>query len=168
MLLITTSTISQAATLFRTSTTVATEKLGFSSAICSSDLALRSRPNNTLWGFRLLFDDFDISVRAPIVSSSSLTAFNKDVLLTPMRLTSFLFDVLETHGLRGPVKAAPRREAKRLAAQEQDNSQARPIEVGGHAWLIARQSARERTEASLLAPPLPGWRPWSRLKSGAR
>jgi len=113
MLLIATS-ISQAATLFRTSTTVANEKLGFSSSTCSSDLALRSRTNNTLCGFDLLFEFLDFSSRAPIVSSSSFTARNRDFLLARMWLdTSFLFDVLETRGLRGPVKAAPGREAKR-------------------------------------------------------
>lgn len=113
MLLIATS-ISQAATLFRTSTTVAKEKLGFSNSTCSSDLALRSRANNTLCGFRLPSEDLDISPRAPIVSSSSFTARNRDFLLAPMWFsTSFLFDVLETHGLRGPVKAPPRREVKR-------------------------------------------------------
>jgi hypothetical protein len=83
MLLITTST-SQAATFFSTSTTVATETKGFSSSIRRSDLALRSRANNTLCGFRLPFEFFDFLSRAPIVSSSSFTACNKDFLLTPM------------------------------------------------------------------------------------
>ena len=84
MLLITTSTISQAATFFNTSVTTATEKRGLSSSFWSSDLALRRRTNNTLCGLDLLFECLDISSRAPIVSSSSFTACNKDVLLTTM------------------------------------------------------------------------------------